>query len=90
MMQRVVSSNNKNNVEKESSAKKKDSNNSADDESAYYSSLAKANADYWNNLSPEDQRKWSQWQDRESRANDPYQNGYYNRSNTTQASNSNN
>ncbi|KRL27451.1 hypothetical protein FD27_GL001214 [Limosilactobacillus frumenti DSM 13145] len=49
-----------------------------DDSSAYYSSLQKANDDYWRNLSPQEKQEWSQWADGESRANDPYQNGYYN------------
>ena len=34
--------------------------------------------DYWNNLSPQDKENWHQWSIAESKANDPYQNGYYN------------
>lgn len=33
--------------------------------------------DYWNNLSPQDKENWHQWSIAESKANDPYQNGYY-------------
>ena len=34
--------------------------------------------EYWNNLSPQDKENWHQWSIAESKANDPYQNGYYN------------
>lgn len=46
--------------------------------SAYYASLQKANDDYWKNLTPQEKAEWDQWSAGESRANDPYQNGYYN------------
>lgn len=57
-------------------AESKSQKNSKDDnDSAYYSSLSRENENYWKNLSPEERASWSQWQDGESRANDPYQNG---------------
>ena len=68
----VVSSKNKGTTNPE---KETDSNSSSKDDDAYYSSLAKANEDYWNNMSPEDKAKWQQWEEAESRANDPYRNG---------------
>ena len=43
-----------------------------------YASLQKANDDYWKNLTPQEKAEWDQWSAGESRANDPYQNGYYN------------
>ncbi len=71
MILRVVSSK-ENGLKNE---KESSSSSSNKDDDAYYSSLAKANKDYWNNMSPEDKAKWQQWGEAESRANDPYQNG---------------
>lgn len=71
MVLRVVSSK-ENGLKNE---KESSSSSSNKDDDAYYSSLAKANEDYWNNMSPEDKAKWQQWEEAESRANDPYRNG---------------
>lgn len=65
-----VASNSKNN------SMDKPSNSSSSDDDAYYASLKKANDDFWNNMSPEDKAKWIQNEEAESRANDPYQNGF--------------
>ena len=52
----VVSSKKKDTIKNE----KEPSSNSNKDDDAYYSSLAKANEDFWNNMSPEDKAKWMQ------------------------------
>lgn len=64
-------------------ASNKPSSTTSNSDSAYYASLQKANDDYWKNLSPQEKQQWSQWGDAESRANDPYQNGYYNNQSST-------
>lgn len=48
------------------------------DNSNASNSAQKEADDYWNNLSPQDKENWHQWSIAESKANDPYQNGYYN------------
>lgn len=66
------------------------SDSANDDSSAYYASLQKANDDYWNNLTPQEKAEWNQWGEAESRANDPYQNGYYSSSSISAPQVSNN
>lgn len=75
--EKTVSKTDKVSVSAESN-KSTNTHQSTSDTSNNSNSAQKEADDYWNNLSPQDKENWHQWSIAESKANDPYQNGYYN------------